>query len=87
MRQPTQVFTLLETLFGAFDLVAQARGVFKVETIGDCYVAVAGLPTPRKHHAVIMARFANDCRSKMNQITRELELTLGPVRDFQCITP
>ena len=36
-REPTQVFVLLETLFGAFDRVAKRRGVFKIETIGDCY--------------------------------------------------
>jgi class 3 adenylate cyclase len=65
-RQPTQVFTLLETLYGAFDAIAKQRGVFKVETIGDCYVAVVGLPTPRAHHAVVMARFAADCRAKMS---------------------
>jgi class 3 adenylate cyclase len=35
VREPAQVFTLLETLFGAFDRLAQRRGVFKVETIGD----------------------------------------------------
>jgi class 3 adenylate cyclase len=60
-RDPIQVFTLLETLYGAFDAIAEKRGVFKVETIGDCYVAVVGLPKPRKQHAVIMARFADDC--------------------------
>jgi Adenylate and Guanylate cyclase catalytic domain len=78
-RHPTQVFHLLETVYAAFDAIAKSRGVFKVETIGDCYVAVVGLPTPRKHHAVVMARFARDCRDKMAKITEELASTLGPV--------
>jgi hypothetical protein len=39
-RQPEQVFQLLEALFKEFDAVAVKRGVFKVETIGDCYMAV-----------------------------------------------
>ena len=52
-----KVFTLLETLYGAFDEIAQRRRVFKVETIGDAYVAVAGLPTPRRDHAAVMVRF------------------------------
>jgi class 3 adenylate cyclase len=38
MRDPHQVFTLLESIFQAFDAVAKKRGIFKVETIGDCYV-------------------------------------------------
>jgi class 3 adenylate cyclase len=57
VREPSQVFTLLETVYHAFDEIAKRR-VFKVETIGDCYVAVCGLPDPRKDHAVVMARFA-----------------------------
>jgi hypothetical protein len=48
VREPTQVFTLLETIFHAFDKIASKRGVFKVETVGDCYVAVTGLPEPNK---------------------------------------
>jgi hypothetical protein len=51
-REPCQVFTLLENLYHAFDEVGRKLGIFKVETIGDSYVAVAGLPTPRKDHAV-----------------------------------
>jgi Adenylate and Guanylate cyclase catalytic domain len=42
-RTPCQVFTLLEVLYGAFDKIAHRRKVFKVETIGDCYVAATGL--------------------------------------------
>jgi hypothetical protein len=48
VREPTQVFTLLENVFHAFDEIAKKRGVFKVETVGDCYVAVSGLPEPNK---------------------------------------
>jgi hypothetical protein len=40
-REPSQVFTLLETLYGAMDKAARHLGVFKVETVGDCYVAVS----------------------------------------------
>jgi class 3 adenylate cyclase len=77
-REPTQVFTLLETIYRAFDEIAKRRRVFKVETVGDCYVAVTGLPDPRKDHAVVMARFARDCMHKMHALTRRLEVTLGP---------
>jgi Adenylate and Guanylate cyclase catalytic domain len=79
-REPTQVFHLLETLYGAFDQLAKLYGVFKVETIGDTYVAVVGLPTSRKNHAVIMAKFAKKCIEKMILVTQELEEVLGLVR-------
>lgn len=34
-RQPSHVFVLLESLYGAFDKIAEKRGVYKIETIGD----------------------------------------------------
>lgn len=77
-RGPTEVFQLLETLYGAFDALAQRKGVFKIETIGDCYVAVTGLPNPQKNHASIMARFANECMKEIGRVTADLEETLGP---------
>ena len=78
MREPSQVFTLLETVFSALDRLAKKRRIFKVETVGDCYVAVAGLPEPRKDHALAMARFASDALLAMQVIVKRLELTLGP---------
>jgi class 3 adenylate cyclase len=77
-REPAQVFTLLETIYKAFDDIAKRRRVFKVETIGDCYVAVTGLPDPRKDHAVAMTRFARDCMYRMHQLVKKLEVVLGP---------
>ena len=52
---------------------------------GDCYVAVAGLPEKRHDHAVVMARFARDCVMKMNNLTKQLELSLGPDTGDLCI--
>ncbi|KAG7372034.1 adenylate/guanylate cyclase [Nitzschia inconspicua] len=72
------VFILLETIFNAFDKIADRRKVFKVETVGDCYVAVCGLPDPSKDHAVIMASFARDCLTEMGRLTKQLEWDLGP---------
>lgn len=40
VREPAQVFSLLETVYHSFDTIAKRRRVFKVETIGDCYVYV-----------------------------------------------
>lgn len=88
-RTPVEVFGLLESIYGAFDKCAAHRGVFKVETIGDCYVAVTGVPNAQKDHAVIMSKFAFDCSLHLQQLisgklaedfgedTRELSLRVG----------
>ena len=78
VREPSQVFTLLETLYDSFDQIARRRDVFKVETIGDCYVAVSGLPTPREDHALVMAKFTRECLDKMIFLVHGLETILGP---------
>jgi len=77
-REPAAVFTLLETIYRAFDDIAKRRRVFKVEVVGDCYVAVCGLPDPRKDHYAVMCRFAQDCMAAMHVHTKELEVRLGP---------
>jgi class 3 adenylate cyclase len=78
VREPSQVFLLLESVYGSFDKIAKRRRVFKVETVGDCYVAVTGLPEPRRDHALIMSRFACDIMTNMQALTKNLEVTLGP---------
>jgi class 3 adenylate cyclase len=77
-RSPTQVFTLLEAVYAEFDKLADKHHVFKIETIGDCYVCVTGLPEPQTKHALQMARFALDCARKMTSLTKSLEGLLGP---------
>ncbi|CAB9504323.1 Receptor-type guanylate cyclase gcy [Seminavis robusta] len=76
-RTPVEVFQLLEALYGAFDKIAMKRRVYKIETIGDCYVAVTGLPKPQDDHAIIMCKFATDCMKQMNIVTASLAESLG----------
>jgi hypothetical protein len=77
-REPAQVFILLQTIYQAFDLIAKHRKVFKVETNGDSYVAVCGLPKADETHFILMSRFASDCLSKFTVLTNKLEEKLGP---------
>ncbi|KAL9179241.1 hypothetical protein ACHAXT_008531 [Thalassiosira profunda] len=77
-REPSQVFRLLETVYREFDIEARKLGVFKVETVGDCYVAVTGLPDPREDHAIVIAKYAVRCLLKFNVLTKRLEANLGP---------
>jgi len=76
-RTPSEVFLLLETIYGAFDKIAKKLSVFKIETIGDCYVAVTGLPKPQPDHAVVMCKFAASCILKFNQIVNSENILLS----------
>ena len=50
----------LNELFSLFDQLAERHGVEKIKTIGDAYMAAAGLPKPRPDHAPAVAAFALD---------------------------
>ena len=69
---------LLESLYSTFDIIGKRLRVFKVETIGDCYMAVTGLPEPQQDHAVRMVRFARLLTQRMVHIVKGLERALGP---------
>ncbi len=55
---PEHLVQNLNELFGAFDELATELRVEKVKTIGDAYMAVAGVPQPHTDHADAMAHMA-----------------------------
>ena len=63
--QPAEVVDMLDNLFSHFDLLADRYEVEKIKTIGDSYMAAAGVPTPRADHARVMALMAIDMRDAM----------------------
>ncbi|PSB45674.1 guanylate cyclase [filamentous cyanobacterium Phorm 6] len=56
----TAVVKVLNDIFSAFDHLADRHGLEKIKTIGDAYMVVGGLPTPREDHAEAIANMAID---------------------------
>ena len=55
-----EIVACLNQLFSEFDKLAENAGIEKIKTIGDNYMAVCGVPTPRPNHARLAAKFALD---------------------------
>jgi adenylate cyclase len=55
-----EIIGCLNLLFTEFDRLAEDVGVEKIKTIGDNYMAVAGIPTPRPNHARTATKLALD---------------------------
>ncbi|MBN1955919.1 MAG: GAF domain-containing protein [Anaerolineae bacterium] len=55
-----ELVNLLNDLFSTFDRLTAQYGLEKIKTIGDSYMVVGGLPTPRADHAEAIAEMALD---------------------------
>ncbi|HSE80646.1 MAG TPA: adenylate/guanylate cyclase domain-containing protein [Gaiellaceae bacterium] len=80
-----EVVVLLNEIFSAFDELVAAHGLEKIKTIGDGYLAAAGIPTPRADHAEATARLALAMRQTLAELPAAAGLSLrvgidsGPV--------
>jgi class 3 adenylate cyclase len=55
---PAVLVDNLNRIFSAFDDLCRRLEIEKIKTIGDAYMAAAGLPLPRPDHAEVIADFA-----------------------------
>ena len=67
---PAGVVGLLDQLFGQFDELVERYELEKIKTIGDCYMAAAGIPEPRDDHAKALALVALDMLDVVRRMAR-----------------
>jgi adenylate cyclase len=72
-----EIVGCLNQLFSEFDRLADDRGVEKIKTIGDNYMAIAGLPTPRSGHARIATKLALDMIAATGRLQSRLPVPLS----------
>ena len=78
---PKQLITLLNSVFTKFDDLSHKHRAEKIKTIGDAYMAVAGVPIQSSNHAEQMAALALDMQQEIVQHNREtgqsLQIRIG----------
>ncbi|XP_043333680.1 guanylate cyclase soluble subunit beta-2-like isoform X2 [Cervus canadensis] len=86
--EPIQIVNMLNSMYSKFDRLTSVHEVYKVETIGDAYMVVGGVPVPVRSHAQRVANFALGLRISakevMNPVTGEpiqirVGIHMGPV--------
>ncbi|KAL1130144.1 hypothetical protein AAG570_013082 [Ranatra chinensis] len=82
-RGAMKIVRLLNELYTAFDVLTDPKrnpNVYKVETVGDKYMAVSGLPEPCTDHARCIARLALDMMDMVTEVKVDGEpvnITIG----------
>jgi len=74
---PTRVVEMLDRLFGHFDALMERYDLEKIKTIGDCYMAAAGIPLPREDHARALANVGLDMLEAVSANGAMADLGLG----------
>lgn len=70
-REPGEIVSALNNLFSRFDNRAIESNIEKIKTIGDCYMAVCGLPFENKDHATTLIKYACGMFSDLEQFNKE----------------
>jgi adenylate cyclase len=68
---------VLNDVFTRFDHIAEHRGLEKIKTIGDCYMAAAGLPVVVTDHADRAAKMSLDMLVAIQDFNASSQHTLN----------
>ena len=72
----SRLVEILNAIFCEFDRIMQRFGVEKIKTIGDCYMAVAGLPLARPDHAQALVTVAFEMIAALSSVNKTFETDL-----------
>jgi class 3 adenylate cyclase len=67
------VIDLLTALFTRFDELAERYGLEKIKTVGDAYMAAAGVPLPRTDHAIAAVEMGVAMQRSLAEWNRETD--------------
>ncbi|MBN3303503.1 GCYB2 cyclase, partial [Amia calva] len=67
--EPIHIVNMLNSMYSKFDRLTNVHDVYKVETIGDAYMVVGGVPIPADNHAERVANFALGMRIASREVT------------------
>ncbi|XP_053529784.1 guanylate cyclase soluble subunit beta-2-like [Ictalurus punctatus] len=76
--EPLQIVNMLNSMYLKFDRLTTVHNVYKVETIGDAYMVVGGVPIPVSSHAERVANFALGMIIAAKEVTNPI--TGGPIQ-------
>ncbi len=76
-KPPAELVDLLNELYSDFDAIASQHGVEKIKTIGDSYMAVAGIFGGSGDSATAMASFARAVHQLVRQKYAQLDVRIG----------
>lgn len=76
-RSPIDTVALLNEVFSRFDHLVEQYGLEKIKTIGDAYMAAAGLPLPRPDHARAAANMALDMLRVITELQANIDAPVG----------
>lgn len=74
---PSDLVTLLNGIFVAFDNIVENYGLEKIKTIGDCYMMVGGLPNHRDDHAHAVADASLEMLEALEDINEKNNISLA----------
>lgn len=79
--RPRQLVAFLNALFSTFDKLTDRFGSFKIATVGDSYVAAAGMPVYRADHAATIVEMAREMLRAIAKVQRktgiEFQMRIG----------
>jgi adenylate cyclase len=78
---PERLALVLDEIFTGFDGLAREHGLRKIKTLGNSYMAAAGVPVPSDDHAALAAQFSLDMLGALDRFNErsgcKLQVRIG----------
>ncbi|HEY9297401.1 MAG TPA: adenylate/guanylate cyclase domain-containing protein [Phormidium sp.] len=78
---PTELVSLLNEIFSAFDHLTEKHSLEKIKTIGDAYMVAGGIPTSQENHVKAVVEMALDMQQEIKEFNAknnyELNIRIG----------